>query len=1209
MTNLLLFPDLPPAPPDARARAEALDVHRSFIVEAPAGSGKTGLLMQRFLRLLALPEVEDPTQVLACTFTRKATGELRDRVLNQLQNAHSETPPKDAFEQATRPFALAVLARDRDLAWGLLDQPNRLNIRTLDSIANEIANSVPLLSGSGTSQSPLEKPESLFAEAARRTMLLLGTPDHALATALRDLLLHRDGNLTNCESLIAEMLQHREQWAPLIPRLPAHLTGDHLDNDVLPRFNRALERVICRALATLSEALPPAFLQSLCTLAAEMAPTPAHGVNISPIAPCAALTGPPAQTVQHLRTWQALVDLILKKDGDYRTPRGSHKGNFFFDIDPTHKAALFVLIDSIRHDPSIAESLLQLRALPPTTYPPNQWRTAKSLFRVLAQALLELQTVFAETGRCDYSEPNLIAGAALRSENSLETLGSFAQVQHLLVDEMQDTSAAQYELLQLLTQRWDGFSQTVFLVGDPKQSIYLFRQARVERFVTTMATAQLGHGPDAIPLGVLRLTANFRSRQQLVTAFNHDFSLVFPAHPDPANPDIVPYTPATPVRSPDPAAGLTWHTHRFPMLPTTKERTEAHRAQTRKFAREIRSIVEHWRAQPPPPGREHWRIAVLVRGRAHLVEVIKVFNEKGTRGPIPYRANEIEQLREREEILDLLALTRALLNPADRTAWLALLRTPWCGLTLVDLHLLAGQDDKSLSSLTILELIATRTPLLSADAQARLTPLHRVLAHALTRRGLLTTPQLIAETWYALGSPAFLTPAALTNAERFFTLLDELTAAGPLSIPILTERLEKLYATPSLAPDAVDLMTIHGAKGLEWDVVLVPSLERAGRGDIGGLLSWLELPPDPDEPSGSLTAGIVAPISAKGDEPKGTRKGHLADWIVSVGKERSSNELKRLFYVACTRAQEHLHLFASPEIKDSGNPSIIENSLLSAAWSAAELPYEATPIPALEPEPIPTSATILNFPTPLALAATADPAPEAKPVQTRTIHRIPLTHIATPALAPTPPPVARQPFDRPEGSFAARVLGNTLHTLFEQLAARIATGTPAPALLTQLPQWTPRITAILRAGGLGPTELAALTPTVLQSLRNTLADPDGQWLLAPHSLASSEIAFTTAAQSFEPRQNSGVRLDRTFLAGPTPHAPGTTHLWIIDWKTAAQGKRSREAFLTRESEQYRPQLENYARRLAPTGYPIRLALYFPTLPALHWWPPPAPPSP
>ena len=106
------------------------------------------------------------------------------------------------------------------------------------------------------------------------------------------------------------------------------------------------------------------------------------------------------------------------------------------------------------------------------------------------------------------------------------------RLEHLLVDEMQDTSTSQYELIQLLTQRWDGQSQTVFLVGDPKQSIYLFRQARVERFVRTMRTERLGE----LPVGCLRLTANFRSQSRLVEAFNHDFSLVFPGQADPDQP-------------------------------------------------------------------------------------------------------------------------------------------------------------------------------------------------------------------------------------------------------------------------------------------------------------------------------------------------------------------------------------------------------------------------------------------------------------------------------------------------------------------------------------------------------------------------------------------------------------------------------------------------------------------------------------------------
>ena len=88
---------------------------------------------------------------------------------------------------------------------------------------------------------------------------------------------------------------------------------------------------------------------------------------------------------------------------------------------------------------------------------------------------------------------------------------------------MQDTSTGQYEFIQLLTRGWDGHSQTVFLVGDPKQSIYMFRQARVERFLSTLRSEQLGE----MTLTTLRLTTNFRSQKPLVESFNADFTAIF----------------------------------------------------------------------------------------------------------------------------------------------------------------------------------------------------------------------------------------------------------------------------------------------------------------------------------------------------------------------------------------------------------------------------------------------------------------------------------------------------------------------------------------------------------------------------------------------------------------------------------------------------------------------------------------------------------
>src|SRR5580704_18575434 len=141
MADLFVMPSALPAerndrrPPDWEAREQALDVRRSWIVEAPAGSGKTGLLIQRYLKLLAEESVEQPEQVLAITFTVKATNEMRERVMVQLQRASESNAPtrNSEFNRETHRFAQAVLDRDALLGWRLLEHPHRLRIRTIDS--------------------------------------------------------------------------------------------------------------------------------------------------------------------------------------------------------------------------------------------------------------------------------------------------------------------------------------------------------------------------------------------------------------------------------------------------------------------------------------------------------------------------------------------------------------------------------------------------------------------------------------------------------------------------------------------------------------------------------------------------------------------------------------------------------------------------------------------------------------------------------------------------------------------------------------------------------------------------------------------------------------------------------------------------------------------------------------------------------------------
>src|SRR5262249_34853808 len=142
---------------------------------------------------------------------------------------------------------------------------------------------------------------------------------------------------------------------------------------------------------------------------------------------------------------------------------------------------------------------------------------------------------------------------------------------------------------------------------------------------------------------------------------------------------------------------------------SAEERRLARRRRARSEAATIRTIVEQWRSRPLPSGREKpWKIAVLVRNRNHLVGIVAEFKRRDNVNEIPFRAVEIEPLYERPEVLDLFALTRALLHPADRIAWLAILRAPWCGLELAELHELTGADDATLAEHTLEELIEER---------------------------------------------------------------------------------------------------------------------------------------------------------------------------------------------------------------------------------------------------------------------------------------------------------------------------------------------------------------------------------------------------------------------------------------------------------------------------------------------------------------------
>ena len=190
---------------DSAERERALDTSRSFIVRAPAGSGKTRLLIQRYLALLA--RVAEPEEIVAITFTRKAAAEMRQRVMD----AFMSTQDADGADDVTQRLAAVVLARDAERGWQILSQPSRLRMQTIDSLNASITRQMPLLARFGAQPESVDDASTLYREAAQELLGRVNDGDE-VAADVATLLTHLDNNTAVTESLLADVLRSRDHW-------------------------------------------------------------------------------------------------------------------------------------------------------------------------------------------------------------------------------------------------------------------------------------------------------------------------------------------------------------------------------------------------------------------------------------------------------------------------------------------------------------------------------------------------------------------------------------------------------------------------------------------------------------------------------------------------------------------------------------------------------------------------------------------------------------------------------------------------------------------------------------------------------------------------------------------------------------------------------------------------------------------------------------
>ncbi|MEO8741028.1 MAG: UvrD-helicase domain-containing protein [Casimicrobiaceae bacterium] len=1117
---------------DAAARSTALDVSRSFIVQAPAGSGKTGLLIQRYLALLG--GVAQPEAIVAMTFTRKAAGEIRERIIAALRDAEGLPMPDDAHAATTWRLARAALRRDAELGWNLIAHPARLRVQTIDALCTALMRQAPLTAKLGALPRLVERAEPLYTRAAREE-LVAATPDDPV---WQRLLSHLDNDADRVVTLLARMLARREQWLGSFLRVDAtRLRGE---------LEAALAREIEAELIELRGAFPrhhlPGLLDVARFAAANLGTDHALGQALGAFVTAGEL---PPSKASALAQWRGLAEWLLTADGALRKvaqhaqgfPAKGKRADSGYGERGARKAAVESLLRELVEEPGLAATLQRIRVLPAPTYDDVAWPLVEALREVLPHTVARLRTVFAAEAAMDFSEAILVALDALGSAEAPGDLllAIDLRLEHLLVDEFQDTSRTQCELIERLTAGWQGDDgRTLFVVGDPMQSIYRFRQAEVGLFIAAQRARRIG----TVPLEPLVLSRNFRARPQLVEWVNRTFAQVLPEFDD-ARRGAVAFKPATASRDADAGATVSVDV-------------------CHDLTREAAVVVERIEAALDGSARS---VAVLVRKRPDLAAILPALRDAG----IAFSAVGLDSLAERPATLDLVALTHALLQPDDRLAWLATLRAPWCGLTLPDLFAVTTLHE------SLMEIVATMRrgdgiAGLSPDGRERLTRFVKAIAPALAQRGRTGLPTLVRGAWLALGGPACAAEALdVAAADRYFALLAEHARAGDL--PDWSALLDALHTLrvelPQAATARVQVMTLHRAKGLEFDVVIMPGLARGQRAADPELLLWRQ------RPSGLLLASLKARTVSPGDQS-------LYEYLRLLARDEDHAELGRLLYVGCTRARERLHLSAVCSVGPDATTG-------ATAWKR---PGRGTALGALWP-------TIVEpLPRPGQSVARQEPA--------RATSGIPLSRLPRAWRLPAPPAaLTTEAADSAEmmpvvfdwARESARQIGIAAHRMLHRVAVEgLARWDQARASGERH-----RVEREFTALGFTSSEASDAAAQVIAAIAATLADPRGRWLYAAdHTDGHSEYALTSAHDA----SLRHVVLDRSFI-----DADGTR--WIVDFKLSRHEGGQRDAFLDSERERYREQLEGYASVLGGMeDRPIRLGLYFPLLGGWREWPAP-----
>ncbi len=832
------------------SQQKALNIKKHICVTAGAGSGKTTVLVDRYLEILRSEEAS-PREIVAITFTDKAAAEMKERIVEKL-NAEEN-----------------IVDHEK-----ILEQMNTAPISTIHAFCSRILREFPFQAGVPANFSILQGIEQklLLQQILRETLKEIATNEEDEHRGELTRLLQRYGRRQDLEELLSSMVNQRDVIDRLIKEVYGSQHPEQLP-DVWEQVIRA---------ESMSESDVIEFIRCL-NAALQLA----KGKNATSVIPLAEKLetlpekNPDSPEVMHLL--KEIADLIRIKSGGIAKASFLGRGVKISDIE-TEINFLVSAAEKIKTAPVIEAD--------GETDDDFLLSTTRDLLTLYTRILNNYQTAKLSQGTLDFSDLQLKTRDLL-SDNKEIHQELVKRHTYYMVDEYQDTNELQYDLVMLLTNRLE--SAKLFIVGDPKQSIYGFRGADVRVFEKTKQEIKDEGGED-IPL-----KENFRSLKDTVGFVNYFFDGLMG---DGTETEFeVPFESLIKARSVNADGAID--------IILGKKDDETANEYT-LIAQHIKNMrrngetvwVRNENGEESERSVEYGDIAILIRSRTHLPDIEHALLEAG----IPYLTTGGIGFYQRQEIYDIWNYLNFLDVPTEHHASLAgVLRGPAFGISDTELYEISQQDGTSFWNKS------QNYQACSDNLNSAITTLkkHSQIAHRMLVNQLIVT--IVNETGMIgtlktgkQGQQRWANYQKLLELARNFdgdesrqTLTDFIEFLDIL----ITEEPREGQAPVELSRDAIQIMTIHAAKGLQFPVVILPCLDRGAE---------MAREPFIDKTLGIGFSPLNPDNNYKKTEPR----------IVTHMKNRASQkeyaEKKRLFYVGATRAQDRLILSGS--LSDTGKP-------------------------------------------------------------------------------------------------------------------------------------------------------------------------------------------------------------------------------------------------------------------------------------------------